>query len=58
MRCPYRINTTKTIKPATQKIGDTKITAVEDFAECYELDCPLYNDEDGICQRIVAGDPI
>lgn len=38
MKCPYR----KIIKHQTMGISSTDTIDIEEFAECYERDCPLY----------------
>lgn len=53
MKCPYRIKTTvykrEMPKEALNK-GDVASTAIQDFADCYEDDCPFYR-FDG-CKRV------
>jgi len=52
MKCPYRIKTTvfkrEMPKEALNK-GDIVSTAVQDFAECYEDECPFF--DFGVCKR-------
>lgn len=56
MKCPYRSKTTiykrEMPKEALNK-GDVVSTATQDFADCYEDECPFYNSYAENCGRVI-----